>query len=132
MSRTLVYLLLLASAMFFVGCDKDVLTVEDIGTSGHACAMVVIPMNIDSLTHLGPDAELDVDLCDCDSLSLRPVNIPSDLTFVHWTVHQGEEHEDHEDLELDTITVDSELDLIFQHQNTFFIHVPVRVHVAPC
>lgn len=115
-------------------CQKDKLTVEStLPPSTHACTTVSLHLNVDSLVHLPPPHITTLNLCDCDSLSISPINIPTDLAFDHWYIDQDGHISTSDQMQLDTLTVSAEL-LLVLHQipGGLFIEVPVTVHVGPC
>jgi len=128
---------IVVTVLFAAACQKDQLTVHSTAAppSTHACQRHTVDLNVDSLSHSTPNppgsAKLTVALCSCDTLVLNPVNIPLDYMFEHWIIKQGTVFEDYDQLVLDTITVNSELWLEFNHgmQNQ---HVRVGVNVDPC
>lgn len=122
-------LLLCASA-----CNKDELTVQStLPPNTHPCAAVTLVLNVDSLVHAPPPHITLFNLCACDTLTIAPINIPSDLTFDHWYIDQNGHISSSNELGLDSITVSAEL-LLVLHQTPggLFVEVPVTVTVGPC
>lgn len=129
--------ILLATCIAVISaCNKDELTVVSTGsTEANACGMRIVELNVDSLFSDPPpqpwQSDIEIDVCECDTLVLEPVNIPWQLTFDYWSIDQGGEDEEFEALILDTITVSSSLQLKFQ-RGSGQVRLRVDVHVEPC
>jgi hypothetical protein len=115
-------------------CNKDELTVISTANT-HACEVVVVQLDIDSLVQLAqpePDeADVYITICACDTLVIEPVNLPSDLEFEYWVIDQSEEIQWTEDLLLDTITVHSELWFHYDQPGPYHM-LRVNVDVENC
>jgi len=117
-------------------CNKDELTVVSTASpEANACGRHVVELNVDSLFSDPPpqpwQSDIEIDICECDTLVLQPVNIPWQLTFDYWSIDQGGEDEEFHALILDTITVSSSLQLKFQ-RGSGYVRLRVDVHVEPC
>jgi hypothetical protein len=111
---TLASLLLLAAS-----CQKDELTVVSTASPQHVCAKTVVDLDIDSLLQCGQPppggADINLTICECDTIAFNPVNLPPSAEFEGWVIDQGEENVHQYQLILDTITVASELWMHFDH-----------------
>lgn len=117
-------------------CNKDELTVVSTGSNGtNTCGKHIVDLNVDSLFIDPPPqpwgSDIEIEICECDTLVLRPVNIPSQYDFDNWHIDQGGEDAQHNELVLDTITVNSALTLEFDH-GPGHSHLHIDVLVAPC
>ncbi len=125
-----------ASALLLSACAKDEMVVEPIPdpVSHHQCARLRVQLNIDSLSHVAPwDSTTTISLCTCDTVELRPVNIPPDLEFERWSIDQGAGTISSAMFVLDTLTRDAELRLVFEHEpGNYHVQVPVKVRFHPC
>lgn len=127
---------MLVLALFATACQKDELTVVSTAVPEHACTTTVIDLDIDSLLALPPPgpggADLFITKCDCDTVALHPVNIPMGAEFEGWIIDQGEENAHQEELDLDTLTIASELwmhfDDVWPNDGT----IRIILEVAPC
>lgn len=123
-----------AALLLATACQKDTLTIESTAPpSTHICSTIHLSLNVDSVLHLPPPHTTHVSMCACDSLSIVPTNIPSDLAFVHWYLDQSGHTSYSDQAHLDTITVASEILLVLlQTPDSFYVQVPVSVQVGPC
>lgn len=129
------------SILFLIGvaaissCNKDELTVVSTATGTNTCDKHIVDLNVDSLFSDPPpqpwQSDMEIEVCACDTLVLRPVNIPSQYEFEHWRIDQGGKEIQHDELVLDSITVSSALTLKFDHGPG---HPNLRIDVffAPC
>ena len=125
-----------AAVLLFLGCAKDEVVVEPIPdpASQHACARLSVQLNIDSLAHTAPwDSTTTLLVCRCDTVELRPVNIPPDLEFERWSIDQGAGNTSTGMFVLDTLTRDADLRIIFEHEpGDYHVQIPVRVRFNAC
>lgn len=126
----------LVGTLLLLGCNKDELTVQSTASSGTSpCGPVLVELNIDSLLQSDEPApwepDLEIEVCECDTLLLHPVNIPFQYEFEDWIVDQGMGWQDHEELFLDTLTVSSWLSLEFQ-DGPSHEYIRINVIVSPC
>lgn len=123
-------------ALLTASCQKDELTVVSTAPPEHICTRTVIELNIDSLLQLPPPLPGSADLyftkCECDTIAFHPVNVPTGAEFAGWIIDQGEENAHQNALDLDTITVASELwmhfDDVFPDNGT----LKIVVTTEPC
>ena len=126
--RSTLFLFLTAGALLLAACNKDELTVTSTAppANTHTCKRVIVELNIDSLTNCDPpgpgDPDLEYTICACDTLELRPVNLPPGFDFEYWEIEQGTKHHEYGEHVLDTITAPSELSLVFHHGPQFAVH----------
>ncbi len=117
-------------------CQKDELTIVSTAPPAHVCARTVIELNIDSLLHLPQPQPGDADLyftkCACDTLAFHPVNVPPGADYQGWTIDQGEKDVHHDGLDLDTITVASELWMHFDDVWPLNGTLKIEVNTEPC
>lgn len=138
MSRRFCSLLtIVCTALLLVSsCKKDELTVVSTAPPAHVCSKIVINLNMDSLIHLDPPlpggSDLEVVKCECDTVAFYPMNIPQNAEFEGWVIDQGEENAHQEALDLDTITMDSELWMHFEHVGPNDGVVRIVVENEPC
>lgn len=118
------------------GCAKDELTVEKLQGSApqHSCTRLFVELNIDSLVHCDPwDSTLTIATCSCDTIDLRPTHIPPDLEFERWTIDQDGHISGSTLFNLDTLTLSSHLQIVFEHEpGNFHVQVPVVVQLEQC
>ncbi len=116
-------------------CIKDELTVVSTASGADSCGKHIVELNVDSLfndpQHEPWGSDIEIEICDCDTLVLRPMNIPSSFDFEHWTIDQGGKEVEQEALVLDTITVNSALTLEFDLEPGH-VHLHIDVLVEPC
>jgi hypothetical protein len=117
-------------------CAKDEVVVEPIPgpVSKHDCTRLRVQLNIDSLSHVAPwDSITTISVCSCDTVELRPANIPPDLEFERWSIDQGAGITSTTMFVLDTLTRDADLRVIFDHEpGHYHVQVPVRVRFNYC
>ncbi len=133
-TRTLLMSTTIAT-MVISACNKDELTVVSTASGTNTCGKYIVDLNVDSLFSDTPPqpwgSDIEIAVCACDTLVLRPVNIPFPYEFEHWRIDQGGEEAQHNELVLDTITVNSALTLEFDH-GPGHPHLYIDVLVAPC
>lgn len=116
-------------------CNKDELTVVSTA-SVPVCEKVTVELNIDSLAHCPPgpwgSPDVRINLCDCDTLALVPVNIPPNYEFERWVIDLGPENAMFFEPVLDTITVSSELWIDFDTNGPPDEHFRIQVDVDHC
>ena len=126
----------LVATVLLVGCNKDELTVQSTASEvTSVCGPLLVELNIDSLLQCDEPApwqpDLEIEVCECDTLLLHPVNIPVQYEFDEWTVDQGMGWQEHEGLFLDTLTINTALDLEFSNGPSHE-HLRINVVVSPC
>jgi len=127
---------LVSLALLTASCQKDELTVVSTAAPEHLCVRTVIELNIDSLLQLPAPPPGGADLyftkCACDTLAFHPVNVPPDAEFDGWIIDQGEEIAYQNELDLDTITVASELWIHFDDVWPYNGTLKILVTTEPC
>ena len=126
----------LVATVLLVGCNKDELTVQSTASEvTSVCGPLLVELNIDSLLQCDEPApwqpDLEIEVCECDTLLLHPVNIPFQYDFEDWVLDQGTGWQDHEELFLDTLTVSTWLSLEFR-DGPDHEYIRINVIVSPC
>lgn len=138
MTRTSPFLIgaLASLVLLAASCQKDELTVVSTAPPEHVCTRTVIELNIDSLLHLPQPVPGNADLyftkCACDTLAFHPVNVPADAEYQGWIIDQGEDNVHQDELDLDTITVSSELWMHFDNVWPLNGTLKIEVGTVPC
>lgn len=124
-----------AALLMIASCKKDELTVVSTANP-HICEKRIVELDIDSLLQLPPPPPGGSDLyftkCACDTLAFHPVNVPPDAEFEGWIIDQGEENVHQQSLDLDTITVASELWMHFDYVWPLNGTLKIVVTTEPC
>ena len=127
---------MVAITLLTASCQKDELTVVSTATPEHVCTRTVIELNIDRLIQrpqpLPGDADLYFTKCACDTLAFHPVNVPTGAEYQGWIIDQGEENALQDELDLDTLTVASELWMHFDEVEPFNGTLKIVVTTEPC
>ena len=117
-------------------CQKDELTVVSTAPPPHVCGKTVIDLNIDSLLQLPQPpfggSDLYFTKCECDTLAFHPVNLPTNAEFDGWLIDQGEENVYQSQMDLDTITIASELWMHFDNVWILDGLLKIVVTTEPC
>jgi hypothetical protein len=123
-------------ALLTASCKKDELTVVSTATPPHGCGKTIIHLNVDSILQSPPplpgEADLQITICECDTIAFIPVNLPSDCEFHHWIIDQGQADVFQNELLLDSITVASELWMDFDDCDEPQHQIRIQVDTEPC
>lgn len=129
------YILFAAALLMMASCKKDELTVVSTANP-HTCEKRIVELDMDSLLQCqNPppgQADLELTICDCDTIAFIPMNVPPQYEFEGWTIDQGLDNVHQDALILDTITVASELWMTFDNVGPGHEHLLFRVHTEHC